>query len=81
MKKPNCCKSIINKTFKEEGKILGVSLFLVWFLFAVLTEELNPAHWPTLMKPLYLIAVCPVFGYLSKGHEEPNRLNRKKSEE
>jgi hypothetical protein len=78
MKKPNCCKKIANKTFKDEGKVLAVSLFLVWFFIAVFTGELNPSQWPTLMKPLFLIVTCPVFGYLSNNGIQVNRLNRKK---
>lgn len=78
MKKPSCCKRICNRSFKEEGKILAVSLLLVWFLLAVLTEELNPAKWPSLLKPLLLILTSAVFGYLSGSRQPDHKLSRKR---
>lgn len=78
MKKPNCCKKIANKTFRDEGKMLVASLLIVWFFISLITEELNPSQWPTLIKPLYLIVTCPVFIYLSNNGVEVSRLNRKK---
>lgn len=81
MKKPNCCKRICNRSFKEEGKILVVSLLLVWFLLAILTEELNPAKWPSLLKPLLFILTSAVFGYLSGSKQPANKLHTKKEEE
>jgi CDP-diglyceride synthetase len=80
MKKPNCCKRICNRSFKEEGKILFISLLLVWFLLAILTEELDPTKWPTLLKPLLLILTSAVFGYLSGSRQPAHKLHRKKEE-
>ena len=80
MKKPNCCKKIANRTFKEEGKRLFISLFVVWIFVAMATEEANPIKWPIMIKPLYFIITCSVFIYLSSIRSQPNRLNRKKKE-
>jgi hypothetical protein len=80
MKKPNCCKRICNRSFKEEGKILLISLFLTWFFLSVLVEELNPAKWPTYLKPILLILTSAVFGYLSGSKSPEHKIHRKKEE-
>jgi hypothetical protein len=63
MKKFKSCKG---KSFKSEGKVFAVSLILSWLGLSLLCNELNPACWPSVCKPMLLIVAIVFFVFASK---------------